>query len=73
MKWLGRPSPFHLFTNPCVINRFIFGQGLVIYYIRTVTDSYRSRKVSAAWAGPPNDLNMDMLRIKYGFYTVKIG
>ena len=33
MKWLGRPSPFHLFTNPCVINRFIFGQGVVIYYI----------------------------------------
>ena len=33
MKWLGRPSPFHMFTNPCVINRFIFGQGVVIYYI----------------------------------------
>ena len=33
MKWLGGPSPFHLFTNPCVINRFIFGQGVVIYYI----------------------------------------
>ena len=33
MKWLGKPSPFHLFTNPCVINRFIFGQGVVIYYI----------------------------------------
>ena len=33
MKWLGRPSPFHLFTNPCVINRFIFGQGVVIYYL----------------------------------------
>ena len=24
MKWLGRPSPFHLFTNPCVINLFFF-------------------------------------------------
>ena len=35
MKWLGRPSPFHLFTNPCVINRFIFGQGVVIYYMST--------------------------------------
>ena len=33
MKWLGKPSPFHLFTNPCVINRFIFGQGVVIYYL----------------------------------------
>ena len=33
MKWLGGTSPFHLFTNPCVINRFIFGQGVVIYYI----------------------------------------
>ena len=33
MKWLGKPSPFHLFTNPCVIKRFIFGQGVVIYYV----------------------------------------
>ena len=32
MKWLGKPSPFHLFTNPCLINRFIFCQGVVIYY-----------------------------------------
>ena len=36
MKLLGKPSPFHLFTNPCVINRFIFGQGVVIYYISKV-------------------------------------
>ena len=27
------PSPFPLFTNPCVINRFIFGQEVVICYI----------------------------------------
>ena len=33
MKWLERPSPFHMFTNPCVINRFIFGQWVVIYYL----------------------------------------
>ena len=33
MKWLGRPSPFHLFSNPCLINRFIFDQGVVIYYL----------------------------------------
>ena len=32
MKWLGKPSPSHLITNPYVINRFIFGQGVVIYY-----------------------------------------
>ena len=31
MKWLRRPSPFHMFTNLCMINRFIFGQGVVIY------------------------------------------
>ena len=32
MKWLG---DFHPFTkiNPSVINRFTFGQGVVIYYI----------------------------------------
>ena len=40
MKWLGRPSPFHLFTNPCVINRFIFGQGVVIYYILEFSEAY---------------------------------
>ena len=33
MKWLGKPSAFHLFTNPSVINRFIFGQGVIIYYL----------------------------------------
>ena len=32
MKWLGGPSPFPLFTNPCVLNRFIFCQEVVIYY-----------------------------------------
>ena len=31
MKWLAKSLPFHLFTNPCLINRFIFGQGVVIY------------------------------------------
>ena len=29
MKWLGRPSPFHMFTNPYVIIRCIFGQGVL--------------------------------------------
>ena len=33
MQWLGGPSPFPLFTYPCVINRFIFGQEVVIYYL----------------------------------------
>ena len=32
----GRPLPFHLFTNHSVINRFIFGQGVVIYYLCAV-------------------------------------
>ena len=34
MKGLAESSPFHLLTNPHVINRFIFGHGLVIYYIK---------------------------------------
>ena len=33
MKWLAKSSPFNLLFNPCVINRFIFGQRIVIYYI----------------------------------------
>ena len=49
MKWLGRHSPFHLLTNPSVINRFIFGQGVVIYYVykrlRACCGLYRVDKV----------------------------
>ena len=33
MKGLAESSPFRLLTNPHVINRFIFGQGVVIYYV----------------------------------------
>ena len=33
MKGLAESSPFHLLTNPHVINRFIFGHGVVIYYV----------------------------------------
>ena len=33
MKGLAKSSPFHLLTNPHVINRFIFGHGVVIYYL----------------------------------------
>ena len=36
MKGLAESSPFHLLTNPHVINRFIFGHGVVIYYIFTI-------------------------------------
>ena len=32
MKGLAESSPFHLLTNPHMINRFIFGHGVVIYY-----------------------------------------
>ena len=35
MKGLAESSPFHLLTNPHMINRFIFGHGVVIYYIRS--------------------------------------
>ena len=33
MKGLAESSPFHLLTNPHVINRFILGHGVVIYYV----------------------------------------
>ena len=33
MKWLSESLPFHLFTNPSVINRFVFGHWVVIYHI----------------------------------------
>ena len=41
MKWLAgsspnqlaESSPNHLFTNLCVINQFICGHGVVIYYV----------------------------------------
>ena len=33
MKWLVESSPFHLFTNPSEINRFLFGQWVVIFYL----------------------------------------
>ena len=33
MKGLAESSPFHLLTNPHMINRFIFGHGVVIYYL----------------------------------------
>ena len=48
MKWLGRPSPFHLFTNPCVINRFIFCQGVVIYYIHTTKTRFRKNAIHSS-------------------------
>ena len=32
MKWQGFPEPFH-FNVPSVINLFIFGQAVVIYFI----------------------------------------
>ena len=33
MKGLAESSPFHLLTYPHLINRFIFGHGVVIYYL----------------------------------------
>ena len=40
MKGLAESSPFHLLTNPHVINRFIFGHGVVIYYIAAILIFY---------------------------------
>ena len=44
MKWLGGPSLFPLFTNPCVINWFIFGQEVVIYCELDAIKLYIPRK-----------------------------
>ena len=52
MKWLGKPSPFHLFTDPCVINRFIFGQGWLLYTKYDFNSmSLGRRKLSPRWGG----------------------
>ena len=40
MKGLAESSPFHLITNPHVINWFIFGRGVVIYYLFS-TDCFK--------------------------------
>ena len=48
MKWLGRPSPFHLFTNPSMINRFIFGQGVVFHLNIIILKPLKS--LHKAWA-----------------------
>ena len=42
IKRLAESSPFHLFTNPHVINRLIFGHGVVIYYIQSI---FRRKKL----------------------------
>ena len=42
MKGLAESSPFHLLTNPHMINRFIFGHGVVIYYIQFIDKRYES-------------------------------
>ena len=34
-----KARPFHLLTNPHVINRFIFGHRVVIYYILVTNKS----------------------------------
>ena len=36
IKGLAESSPFHLLTNPNVLNWFIFGHGVVIYYISRI-------------------------------------
>ena len=40
MKGLAESSPFHLLTNPHVINRFIFGHGVVIYYVYFILNNH---------------------------------
>ena len=48
MKGLAESSPFRLLTNPHVINRFIFGHGVFIYYIywSTAGSGYTHEKTS---------------------------
>ena len=46
---LGGPLPFQLFTNSCVINRFIFGQEVVIYYILGKTIFYNIKDENVTW------------------------
>ena len=53
MKGLAESSPFRLLTNPHVINRFIFGHGLFIFYIYmfviavSVTDTKATYRLSS--------------------------
>ena len=44
MKWPGKPSSFHLLTNPSMINRFIFGQWAVIYYVHHAHSNNSEKK-----------------------------
>ena len=47
MKWLAESSSFHLLTNSHVIKRFIFGHGVVIYYLHKAineTEGQRNTK-----------------------------
>ena len=39
MKWLAESLPFHLFTNPSMINWFIFGHWVVIYYLNCIQEA----------------------------------
>ena len=48
MKGLAESSPFHLLTNPHMINRFIFGHGVVIYYIYGHQGATLSRSLDQA-------------------------
>ena len=40
MKGLTESSPFHLLTNPHVINRFVFGHEVVFYHISLCMAAY---------------------------------
>ena len=68
----------HLFTNPCVINRFIFGQGIVIYYVRKrINDIQTNRqehsRVDLAHAKITYRLNLSTLFMQGIDFEVQIG
>ena len=45
MKGLAESLPFHLLTNPHVINRFIVGHGVVIYYYPSIFRRFSILKI----------------------------
>ena len=58
---LGRTSPFHLFTNPSVIRRFIFGQGVVIYYVEIRWYNKEAIAISSSMEKSPKECHTALL------------
>ena len=65
MKGLAESSPFYLLTNPHVINRFIFGHGVVIYYLTILLwniSCYKNPKNYQQNSAPVSRNNMSKLK-----------